>query len=169
MAQGPGFGTNFTLACPYTLLAHYHELDWAASCGVEASLVRVWVGLDPPEHLLEVFGSALDAAAVRSCFIACLLVPLWMSRVCVAQRLLAAICVFVGCDGFALRRAGGDGCGAEGVAGAAAQHEGVLRAAPRPGAPGPLVRGGEVAPAPKPHCARCPKLQNSYVHSALYC
>ena len=72
MAQGPGFGTNFTLACPYTLLAHYHELDWAASCGVEASLVRVWVGLDPPEHLLEVFGSALDAAAVRPCFIACL-------------------------------------------------------------------------------------------------
>ena len=71
MVQGPGFGTNFTLACPYTLLAHYHELDWAASCGVEASLVRVWVGLDPPEHLLEVFGSALDAAAVRPCFIAC--------------------------------------------------------------------------------------------------
>ena len=37
MAQGPGFGTNFTLACPYTLLAHYHELDWAASCGVEGA------------------------------------------------------------------------------------------------------------------------------------
>ena len=70
--QGPGFGTNFTLACPYTLLAHYHELDWAASCGVEASLVRVWVGLDPPEHLLEVFGSALDAAAVRASFVGCL-------------------------------------------------------------------------------------------------
>ncbi len=117
VAKGPGFGTNFTLACPYTLLAHYTELEWAAvilhallgssfayqfgwdrlfvgsgsvecvsilredivsnrhllmhgvafnlaqECGVEASLVRVWVGLDPQEHLLQVFGKALDAAA----------------------------------------------------------------------------------------------------------
>jgi cystathionine gamma-synthase len=63
VAKGPGFGTNFTLACPYTLLAHYTELDWAADCGVEASLVRVWVGLDPQEHLLQVFGNALDTAA----------------------------------------------------------------------------------------------------------
>ena len=54
VAKGPGFGTNFTLACPYTLLAHYGELDWAKSCGVEANLVRVWVGLDPTEHLLQV-------------------------------------------------------------------------------------------------------------------
>lgn len=30
VAKGPGFGTNFTLACPYTLLAHYTELEWAA-------------------------------------------------------------------------------------------------------------------------------------------
>ena len=30
---------------------------------MEASLVRVWVGLDPKEHLLQVFGEALDVAA----------------------------------------------------------------------------------------------------------
>eukprot|EP00656_Telonema_subtile_P055777 TRINITY_DN8737_c0_g1_i1.p1 TRINITY_DN8737_c0_g1~~TRINITY_DN8737_c0_g1_i1.p1 ORF type:complete len:464 (-),score=104.11 TRINITY_DN8737_c0_g1_i1:70-1338(-) len=46
-AKGPGFGTNFTLACPYAVLAHYNELDWCKECGVEPSLVRVWVGLDP--------------------------------------------------------------------------------------------------------------------------
>ena len=45
------------------MLAHYTELEWAAQCGVAASLVRVWVGLDPEEHLLQVFGKALDAAA----------------------------------------------------------------------------------------------------------
>ena len=26
--KGPSLGTNFTLACPYTLLAHYGELEW---------------------------------------------------------------------------------------------------------------------------------------------
>src|SRR6185503_11756131 len=34
-AKGPSLGTNFTLACPYTILAHYVELDWAAQYGVE--------------------------------------------------------------------------------------------------------------------------------------
>ena len=46
-------GTNFTLACPYTLLAHYTELKWAASYGVESELVRISVGL---------LASALNAA-----------------------------------------------------------------------------------------------------------
>jgi hypothetical protein len=35
-APGPGFGTNFTLACPYTILAHYDDLAWAEECGVDA-------------------------------------------------------------------------------------------------------------------------------------
>jgi cystathionine gamma-synthase len=48
------------------LLAHYNELAWAADCGVEANLVRVWVGQDPPEHLLRVFGAALDKAAAAA-------------------------------------------------------------------------------------------------------
>src|SRR5690606_24999086 len=26
--KGPSLGTNYTLACPYALLAHYDELDW---------------------------------------------------------------------------------------------------------------------------------------------
>jgi cystathionine gamma-synthase len=33
IAKGPSLGTNFTLACPYTLLAHFHELDWAEEYG----------------------------------------------------------------------------------------------------------------------------------------
>jgi cystathionine gamma-synthase len=28
VCKGPSLGTNFTLACPYTLLAHYQELPW---------------------------------------------------------------------------------------------------------------------------------------------
>lgn len=29
-AKGPSLGTNFTLTSPYTLLAHYRELDWVS-------------------------------------------------------------------------------------------------------------------------------------------
>ena len=39
-----GLATNFTLACPYTILAHYGELDWEAGFSVEAGLVRVSLG-----------------------------------------------------------------------------------------------------------------------------
>ena len=61
-AKGPSLGTNFTLACPYTILAHYGELDWAAQYGVPASLVRVSIGLEDAGWLHKVFADALKAA-----------------------------------------------------------------------------------------------------------
>ncbi|KZV92644.1 PLP-dependent transferase [Exidia glandulosa HHB12029] len=61
-AKGPSLGTNFTLACPYTILAHYHELQWAAKYGVEEGLVRVSIGLEPVKELLESARVALKAA-----------------------------------------------------------------------------------------------------------
>ena len=60
--KGPSLGTNFTLASPYTILAHYAELDWAAGWGVEAGLVRVSVGMEDKETLLQGFETALRAA-----------------------------------------------------------------------------------------------------------
>ncbi|KAF8342770.1 pyridoxal phosphate-dependent transferase [Cantharellus anzutake] len=65
--KGPSLGTNFTLACPYTILAHYNELDWAAEYGVERGLVRVSIGLEDEEELESMFMGALGAAerAVR--------------------------------------------------------------------------------------------------------
>ncbi|KAI9878469.1 MAG: hypothetical protein M1830_000803 [Pleopsidium flavum] len=62
-AKGPSLGTNFTLSSPYTLLAHYAELDWAASFGVEADLVRVSVGLEDAADLSGRFERALQAVA----------------------------------------------------------------------------------------------------------
>jgi len=47
--KGPSLGTCYTLACPYTVLAHYDELAWAAACGVPASLIRVSVGFEDAE------------------------------------------------------------------------------------------------------------------------
>ncbi|KAF8477322.1 cystathionine gamma-synthase [Kalaharituber pfeilii] len=60
-AKGPSLGTNFTLSSPYTLLAHYTELDWAAQYGVDTALVRVSVGLEDTAQLVNVFKEALKA------------------------------------------------------------------------------------------------------------
>ena len=60
--KGPSLGTNFTLACPYTILAHFTELGWAAEFGVEEGLVRISVGTEDTSVLLRDFGVALAAA-----------------------------------------------------------------------------------------------------------
>ncbi|KAI6116341.1 pyridoxal phosphate-dependent transferase [Pisolithus sp. B1] len=60
--KGPSLGTNFTLACPYTILAHYNELEWAAEYGVEEGLVRISVGMEEKEDLMRCFEVALKAA-----------------------------------------------------------------------------------------------------------
>jgi cystathionine gamma-synthase len=59
VCKGPSLGTNFTLVCPYTLLAHYDELDWAASCGVPSHLIRVSAGLEDSADLISRFAAAL--------------------------------------------------------------------------------------------------------------
>lgn len=58
VAKGPSLGTNFTLVCPYTLLAHYHELDFAISCDVPPNLLRISIGLEPFEELKAKFETA---------------------------------------------------------------------------------------------------------------
>ncbi len=60
LCKGPSLGAVFTLACPFTLLAHYTELDWAESCGVSRYLIRLSVGLEEPEELWERISRALD-------------------------------------------------------------------------------------------------------------
>ncbi len=62
LCKGPSFGTVFTLVSPYTLLAHYHELEWAEGCGVSANLLRVSCGLEPYEMIQAAFETALALA-----------------------------------------------------------------------------------------------------------
>ncbi|KAL2128940.1 hypothetical protein VTI74DRAFT_8423 [Chaetomium olivicolor] len=65
VAKGPSLGTNFTLCCAYTLLAHYKELEWAAEYGVVEDLVRISVGLEERGWLEERVGRALSVAEGR--------------------------------------------------------------------------------------------------------
>jgi cystathionine gamma-synthase len=63
VCKGPSLGTVFTLACPFTLLAHYTELDWAESCGVSRYLIRLSVGLEDPTELWRRLEQALEATS----------------------------------------------------------------------------------------------------------
>lgn len=62
LSKGPSFGTSFTLVCPYTLLAHYTELEWAEGCGVSPNLLRVSCGQEPLETIIAAFEEALSHA-----------------------------------------------------------------------------------------------------------
>ncbi len=59
ISKGPSLGTNFSICCPFTMLAHYQELPWAASCGVRADLLRLSAGLEDPDDLLARLHAAL--------------------------------------------------------------------------------------------------------------
>ena len=59
LCKGPTLGNRFSMACPYTLLAHYDDLGWVESAGVSRWLVRVSVGLEEVDDLRERFEEAL--------------------------------------------------------------------------------------------------------------
>lgn len=61
-SKGPNLGTTFSLCCPFTLLAHYDELDWAEQCGVSRNLLRFSIGLEDPDDLIKRIDDALKAA-----------------------------------------------------------------------------------------------------------
>jgi cystathionine gamma-synthase len=61
IAKGPNLGTNFSLCCPYTILAHFNELEFVEQCGISRYLLRVSVGLEEPEWLVGRFLEALNS------------------------------------------------------------------------------------------------------------
>ncbi|MDO8553112.1 MAG: PLP-dependent transferase [bacterium] len=58
--KGPSLGTNYTLICPYTMIAHYDELPFAEKCGVDRNLIRVSCGTEPEAVIIERMKRALD-------------------------------------------------------------------------------------------------------------
>lgn len=60
VAKGPSLGMECTLASPYTILAHYDELEFAESCGLSRYLIRVSCGTEA--DLIERFEKALAFA-----------------------------------------------------------------------------------------------------------
>jgi len=62
ITKGPNLGASFSLCCPFTLIAHYNELDWAESAGASRYLIRISVGLEPADELIARLSRAFDAA-----------------------------------------------------------------------------------------------------------
>jgi cystathionine gamma-synthase len=62
LSKGPSLGTNFTLVCPYAILAHYQELDEVEKWGVDRNLVRLSIGLEDQSSLLKTMQMALNMA-----------------------------------------------------------------------------------------------------------
>lgn len=60
VAKGPSLGTDFTLACPYTILAHFNERSFAEANDVDFNLVRVSVGREDQQQILKTFRQALQ-------------------------------------------------------------------------------------------------------------
>lgn len=60
ISKGPSLGMEFSLACPYTMLAHYDELEWAEGCGVERDLIRISCGTETEEDLVARLEEALS-------------------------------------------------------------------------------------------------------------
>lgn len=59
LSKGPSLGNNFSMICPYTLLAHYDELEWVESLGISRYLLRVSVGQEDADDLISRFNDAL--------------------------------------------------------------------------------------------------------------
>ena len=62
ITKGPNLGTSFSLCCPFTLIAHYHELEWAESAGASRYLIRISVGLEPAGELIARIERAISEA-----------------------------------------------------------------------------------------------------------
>lgn len=66
LAKGPSFGMRQTLLCPFLYLAHYELVSTKegrallANHGINPELLRLSVGLEPPEMIIEALREALD-------------------------------------------------------------------------------------------------------------
>ncbi|OCT53515.1 cystathionine gamma-synthase [Cladophialophora carrionii] len=60
--MGPHLGAHRTIALPYTLGVYGGELEWAGGFNLRVTQVRVSVGLEDKEELVQTFRLAVDAA-----------------------------------------------------------------------------------------------------------
>lgn len=68
LMKGPSFGTEFTLICPFMYLAHYDLATtdagrkFLAAAGIEADLIRISVGTEQVESVIQSFEAALGVS-----------------------------------------------------------------------------------------------------------
>ncbi|KAL0058596.1 Cystathionine gamma-synthase [Marasmius tenuissimus] len=60
--KAPTIGTNFTLAVPYAVLAHYNELSEVKNYGIDETLIRLSVGTEELDVIMGYIQRALEVA-----------------------------------------------------------------------------------------------------------
>ncbi len=60
ISKGPNLGASYSLCCPFVMLAHYNELQWAEDMGASRWLIRLSIGLEPPKEIIKRIKQALD-------------------------------------------------------------------------------------------------------------
>ena len=60
LPKGSSFGTNFTIAVPFTLLVHYYNRHRVAAHGLPEHNIRISVGLEDVEDTKAVIQAALE-------------------------------------------------------------------------------------------------------------
>ncbi len=63
VSKGPSLGTNYSICCPYTLLAYYEELETVEACGVSRWLIRFSAGMEEIDDLIGRFEDAFAACS----------------------------------------------------------------------------------------------------------
>lgn len=72
MLKSPSFGTEFSLCCPYVYLAHYSMTKSVqgrqilTEAGISPQLLRLSVGLEPVDEIIEVLKQSLDFTHSKS-------------------------------------------------------------------------------------------------------
>ncbi|TRX89229.1 hypothetical protein FHL15_009927 [Xylaria flabelliformis] len=65
VCKGPSLGAEVTLAQPYVQTVFYKEKAWAARYGLRESIIRISVGVEDPELLVEAFSRAMTAVRAQ--------------------------------------------------------------------------------------------------------
>ena len=65
ISKGPSLGTSWSLVCPYTILAHYDELELVEQYGVAQNLIRISCGAEKEGEIIRKFDSAINKALRR--------------------------------------------------------------------------------------------------------
>lgn len=65
LPKGSSFGTNFTIAVPFTLLVHYFNRDKVAEYGLPEHIIRISVGLENVNDIKAAIQTALDICGTQ--------------------------------------------------------------------------------------------------------
>ena len=60
LRKGPSLGNSFTMLCPYTLLAHFHEIKFTGRHNISPYLLRLSIGIESADEIISAISKLLN-------------------------------------------------------------------------------------------------------------